>query len=300
LKNNSVIVHSKLPDAGLGNKLFAWAHGVIFANNNNLNHYTSGLTKVKLGPILRREKSWRLYINLFKKQFQYNKIAFLFKNNETLVSYKNCDTKIDTNKKTTYIFNEVPHWSDYFLHIRVNREVVIEAFKKELKTELITKWAQKKDLEIGVHIRLGDFKKLAQNESFAKVGATRTPLNYFIEVITQIRSVTNKQLKVTVFTDGKLEELKPLFDLPNIEIAEDDTDLMQMLHLSKSKILILSAGSTFGQWAAYLSNAIIINHYQHFHSYIRDGKTNEQMYEGVIDPSVGITDNHLINQLKNI
>ncbi len=299
--SNKSIVHSKMPNAGLGNKLFCWAHGVIFAQTNNLPHVTSGLTKFKIGPILRFEKSWRIYINIFKSKYQFKKSkAFFAKRTVQALEYKNCIAKIDSTIATEFVFNEVPHWNDYFLHLRENRNFIIDAFKKELSDNIVKRWNQKSAIDIGVHIRLGDFRKLQANENFAKVGATRTPLEYFIALINQIRAVSGKDLNVTIFSDGSKEELLPILALPNCNIAEVDSDLLQMLHLSKSKIIILSASSTFGQWSAFLSNAVVINHYQHCHSKIRNTTQYNHYYEGVIDPDKGIVDVDLLQQIKSI
>ena len=144
-----------------------------------------------------------------------------------------------------------------------------------------------------------EVRKLTATEDFSKVGQARTPMQYFIDVINIIREVSETNLPVTVFSDGSESELKEVLQLPNVKLAEDDLDILQMLHLSKSKIIVLSAGSTFGQWAGFLSNAAIINHYQHFHSYIRPKSVNEKTFEGVIDFNTPI-DASLLKYLKKL
>ncbi|MFY7965480.1 MAG: alpha-1,2-fucosyltransferase [Chitinophagaceae bacterium] len=298
---NSIVI-SKLPDAGLGNKLFTWSHGLIFAKKNNLNHFSVGWTKVKIGPILRRETSLRLYRDYFKRVTTISQLKLLFLKRTKIIIpilYKDCTRHQQIQKNAMYTFNQVPHYSDYFLGIRENREMVVKSFFNSLHKKIYQKYLVKPAPTIGIHIRMGDFRKVAAEIDFSKIGQARTPLNYFIDTIRKIREVADTNLPVTIFTDGREAELKEVLELENVQLAEDDLDILQMLHLSKSQILILSAGSTFGQWAAYLSNGAIINHFQHFHSYIRPKEANLQSYEGVIKDNSQL-ELQFINYIKNL
>jgi hypothetical protein len=278
------LVLAKMPSAGLGNKLFCFAHAIIFAEKNKLNFYFTGLSKIHLGPYLRREKSKRYYKHLFKKNYKLNILQLIFKK-QIVIDYDLCETqKYIFFKNTIYVFEQVPPWQDFFKHIRENRALVLTRFFEAIHPDILSKLSQKKPPVIGVHIRMGDFRKLNPEEDFEKVGAVRTPLEYFIKLINKIREIGKANFEVQIFTDGKPEDIADIMNLPNIYLAEDDLDFLQMLHLSKSKIIILSAGSTFGQWAAYFSNAAIINHYQHFHSFIRDCDTNKKYFEGICMP----------------
>jgi hypothetical protein len=301
IRTKSLVI-SKLPNAGLGNKLFTWGHGVIFAKKNELRHYSIGWTKIKIGPILRRETSLRFYRNYFKSSVLVSKIKFIFfkKSREVILkSYLDCQKTENVDVDSLYIFNEVPHWSDYFKGLRENQEFVVDVFFKSLSPKIYDEYLKKKEPVIGVHIRMGDFKKVAATQDFSKVGHARTPMQYFIDVISQLRTASEITLPVTIFSDGNANELSEVLSLPNVYLAEDDLDILQMLHLSKSKIIVLSAGSTFGQWAAFLSNAAIINHYQHFHSYIRPSTTNVHSFEGVIDINKPLP-NELTSYCKNL
>jgi len=214
-------------------------------------------------------------------------------------SYLDCQTIEKIQDNNLYIFNEVPHWNDFFKGLRENQELVEDAFFKSLNPKVYDEYLKKKEPVIGVHIRMGDFKKLLANQDFSTVGSSRTPIQYFIDVITQLRTASEINLPVTIFSDGNASELKEVLSLPDVYLAEDDLDILQMLHLSKSKIIVLSAGSTFGQWAAFLSNAAIINHYQHFHSYIRPASVNEKTFEGVINTNT-LLDSNLVKYLKSL
>ena len=210
-----------------------------------------------------------------------------------------CDEIKLQENNVAYIFNEVPEWDDYFFKIRENRKLVIDSFLEYFDNGILKRLSEKSSPSIGVHIRMSDFRVLKEKEDFSKVGAVRTPLNYFITLINNIREVHGSDLDVEVFSDGHKHELDDILQLPNTKLAEEDSDLGQILHLSKSKIIILSAGSTFGQWSAFFSEAAIINHYQHFHSYIRDEKTNKKYFEGIVLPNETLP-NLLLQSIKQL
>ena len=300
IRSSKSIVICKLPDAGLGNKLFTWAHGVIFAQENNLKHYSVGFAKLKIGPILRRESSWRFYNNYFKTSKIISRTCFfiLHLRNTTVVDYSNCQSKLDLQNVRVFIFNQIPHWSDYFLNIRESRDLVIKKYFESLTEKNYVRYQSKSCPIIGIHIRMGDFKKMAECTNFAEVGQTRTPLDYFINIIKILRAIIGRDLEVTIFSDGKKSELQKILNLNNVVIAENDSDMLQMLHLSKSKIIVLSAGSTFGQWAAFFSDGAVINHYEHFHSFIRPSEFNKNSYEGVIIPGEKV-DKKLLEYINN-
>ena len=68
-----------------------------------------------------------------------------------------------------------------------------------------------------------------------------------------------------------------------------------MLLLSKSKIIVTSAASTFSYWSGFLSEAPIIMHPDHIHKPIRANQPSA-LFEGPFDANNEI----LINQIKNI
>lgn len=50
--------------------------------------------------------------------------------------------------------------------------------------------------------------------------------------------------------------------------------------MSKSKIIIASAGSTFSLWAGFVSDAALILHPDHIHAPIRPSSLHTSLYEG--------------------
>lgn len=277
-----MISHSELPSAGLGNKLFSWASGYIFSKVNNCSHYITGMTNIHIGPILRRESSKRFYRGYFKNErfflpFRY----WLYRK----IYLRQDESGKKVKESACYVFNEIPHWSDSFNTIRTFRDTIINGFWESLTPVIKEKIESYCAPIFSVHIRMGDFRPLKSDEDFAKVGAVRTPCEYFIDIIYKIRTYAGSSLPVTVFSDGKDSDLEPILSLPNVYRAKEDLDIVHLALMSKSKIIVMSASSTFGFWAGFLSNAILINHYQHLHMPIRPFEINKKLYEGGVSPT---------------
>ena len=134
--------------------------------------------------------------------------------------------------------------------------------------------------EIGLHVRRGDFRKLADGETFGEDGCVQTPLEYFIDVVRKIRKGAQSELPVTVFSDARKNELEQLLKLGNVYFSEKRKDIIDLLWLSKSKIIVCSPSSTFSYWAAFLSSAYVVHH--PFFNY-RILPDCDSSYEGTIE-----------------
>jgi hypothetical protein len=143
---------------------------------------------------------------------------------------------------------------------------------------------------------MGDFKKLQAGQDFKSIGSVRTPEEYFVDIIEKIRSISGKSLPVSVFTDGHRSEFEKLFNLPSVTMVEGNTDIVDLLLLSKSKVIVTSANSTFSYWAGFLSDAPLILHPDHIHEPIRLSENGLNLYEGPLDEK----NEQLVNIIKSI
>lgn len=282
------IVICRLPKAGLGNQLFPLMRAYTFAHLNNLPVIVTNYHQLKMGPWLRREKNKRKYNGFFT--FEKTWISAQL-DNWGIKKYrkgqkKEPELRMVEDKETlveSYLFSAIPHYAHRFDGLKENRQLVIQ-----LLWNLITPAIKKKLRElsapfIGVHIRMGDFRHLSNGEEFGKVGTVRTPEEYFIEMINEIRKLQGTELPVSVFTDGDKKELNTLFQLPGVRIVRGNNDLVDLLLLSKSRIIITSAGSTFSYWAAFISDAVVITHPTYINIKIRPENISNLLYEGSFD-----------------
>lgn len=284
-------VYVKFPKTGLGNMLLVWANGLVFAEMNNLPMATSSWWGFRWGALLRREKRNRLYYHYFKETAVAKRLLFqlgLFTGpvvNDPPVE-KLTAAEITAGK--TYLFKKVINDIDLFGSLRNHRDLIKAALFEILHASKKEQLIKYKAPIIGVHIRRGDFK----------IGNQTTPLSYFINAINLIRKNTSAVLPVTVFTDAEKSELKEILDLPHIEIAEDKADILDILLMSKSRILILSQSSTFSYWAAFLSDAFVIIPFNDWQHQIRkESKNYAEIKWNEADPQSGI---EVAKLLKNL
>ena len=253
----NAIVIAKLPKAGLANKLFVWAKAKVFSKQHNINQVTIGWFDLKIGPWLRREKTKRIYLNYFKDGgiSDYLKYFYFILNRRVIY---NPDTLVSQN--CVYLFDKIPHWKYYFDDIKKYRAFIKGELYKNLSTKTLKNLASLNSPQVGMHIRLGDFRTLNDDKEFKSVGSVRTPLPYFNNIIKTLNEIANYDIEITIFTDGHESEIESIVKLPNVKLANKNSDIVDLLLLSKSKLIIMSAGSTFSYWAAFLSKADVIYH----------------------------------------
>jgi hypothetical protein len=271
-----------MPYAGLGNMLFVWARALAFARLNGLTLLTSGWGQIHVGPILRGERQWRFYGRYFDALDSIS----LYRQGWALLSFARVSEPtvapldvVPTNKRL-YVFSHIPHWRDFFGDFRDQRELVRTGLLQMLKPHYRKQLSQLERPWIGVHIRRGDFRPLQPGEDFSKVGLVRTPLDYFVEMITDVRQIHGSDLPVTVFSDGHDEELEAILRLPRVSRTPRQADVVDLLSLASSRLIIASAGSTFSYWAGFLADAPVLLHPDHIHAPLRPASVNQHYFEG--------------------
>lgn len=274
--------YAQLPQTGLGNMLLVWARALVFAHLNNLPLITSSWTHFNIGPLIRREKRSRLYWNYFNQMGTINFFKRLLLQSTRQIVEEPALVPIasDAIGRKLFIFKKIPHWRDYFGDLREYRNLVRTGIYGMLNRKYYAQLRRMSVPCIAVHVRHGDFRPLEPGEDFARVGHVRTPLSYFCNLIVSIRQAHGSTLPATIFSDGLASDLSELLALPNVYQAESNPDIIDLLLLSKSQFIIVSASSTFSYWAAFLSDAPVLLHPDHIHAPIRPNFVNEVYYEG--------------------
>ncbi len=264
---NSQVI-AKMPNAGLGNILFVWARALIFSKQHQLPLTVLGLNGIHLGPFLRKEKVKRFYFGQFKfpniSSYIAIPVAKLF------VKTIKEPTVIENDSKI-YVFDQIPDWAHFFKDLKPHRQLVINEFYNLLSKKNQYRLAQLKNEEyIAIHIRMGDFKPLGEHIDFKTVGATRTPFKYFIDIIEKLKHNGFANTPIKIFSDGHEHELTDILTIPNVSYTPPEQDVIDLVKISRAKLIVTSASSTFSEWAGFLSDVPIIRHPDHIHSKIRD------------------------------
>lgn len=248
---------ARIGGAGLGNILFPYARAIVFAKHHNCKVIWPTWMSIKIGTIIRNESDKRFYNNLFQNKSNYidglNKINCLITKQKVDESEKNNIKNLD-NK-----IIEFEGFETWFEEIKYDSKLVYE----DLITNLNNKNRKCLDFNfddsISVHVRLGDFGKVMEEDLKKGINNSRLPIEWYVNIINQIRKIVGKDIKVYIFSDGKDEELKQILDLPKVERITFGTSIADIIALSRSKLFIAS-GSTFSAWARYLGRMSTITY----------------------------------------
>lgn len=298
---NKGLVICKLPKAGLGNQLFPLMRAAVFAHLNDLPLQVINYHQLKPGPWLRNEKSKRNYKGFFtfqksilREAADKMKIGSLLKIG--FIDEPSVEKLESCGEQDVFLFTKMPHYTNYFEGLEDYRALVIELLYKLVSPQIKKQLNETTPPVIGLHIRLGDFMKSAGEQELGTRGNLRTPLQYFIRIIESTRALNGTTLPVIIFSDGSKQELAELLTLPNVLVSEGNNDLMEMLLLSRSKVIVTSASSTFSYWAAFLSEAVVLMHPTYVGIKIRPEESRYKVYEGEFDETSGL----MIAAIKSI
>jgi hypothetical protein len=112
---------------------------------------------------------------------------------------------------------------------------------------------------IGVHVRLGDFKRLGADEIERGVNNTRLPAGWYVDRLTTLREALGPNVPAMVFSDGADAELTQLLSLANTRRAPRQSAVTDLLAIGHAAALIAS-GSGFSAWGAFLGNVPRLSH----------------------------------------
>jgi hypothetical protein len=255
-----------IPNAGLGNKLFVICRALLFGSLNDRDVIFLNTFQIKIGPYIRNEKSKRKYSGFFKFQKRYllDKFCLIRYSYASFGSYL-VEPEIIKNANCCedVVFDKIPHYSNYFAELIPYRLLIKGLLFNQLKSNVQQQILNLPSLDVSVHVRLGDFKLLDSNADFRKVGSTRSPIDYYLN---QMQAILSKDSNATftIFSDGYAHELTDLLNFPNTHLFSSVNDIVDLYQMSKSRIIITSAGSTYSYWAAFMSDGEVIQHPYHF------------------------------------
>lgn len=292
-KSLPIYAYCRFPRSGLANKLFVWGRAVRFCETYNAKMIAPHFSQFKIGPFFRRETDKRFYLSLFRphpsQEISGIRRTFIMLtlrrvSEEFLEGLTKEDAlhRIHQSGIKIITFNGL---KDYFKSINGwNREI-----KRYLEAIVSPKWLHASTHSsvrgIGMHVRLGDMG-----------GEQRHPLEWYVSALRFLRTVTGP-LPISVFTDGKDEELKPILAEGGVAIVRTGSAISDLLALSRSRFLIASGCSSYSAWAAYLGQMPAMTRMGNPLSWF--GLVNwHGRFIGEYDPSQ--PDPHLINELRQL
>lgn len=266
-------VYADLPQSGLGNLLLIWARARVFSHVNGIPLVTSRWWGIRPGAWWRRESRKRTYWGYFRESPWWERMEMKYRLWGSTVVNEPPVEKIDLPEgPAIFRFGDPVVHNDLFKGVKPYREFIREELHRLLQPKLQKQVAQLPRPEIAVHIRRGDFK----------IASTLTPTDFFVRCIEFIRRETKQPLAVTVFTDAENHEIADILGMENVSLAAKKPDILDIIQMSRSRILVLSQTSTFSYWAAFLSNGLILKPWGDWYNDVRPEEVNENSFEGRI------------------
>lgn len=253
--SSNIYGYPLLDICGLGNNLCVWARCVNWCNSNNAEIIAPNWNKIRINTIIRKARDSGSYAQLFKNNYYINS----YRKYRMLISNKRIDEPPFLNgnnpdKNKIVVFKGMKNGFDSLL---TKSEFIRNELIKITKKQYIP-FQNDKDKYVGLHIRMGDFS-IPPNAELLKRGIAnqRLPLDWFLDILKNLRKSLDYNIKAIVFSDGKFKELEQILMMPNVEWSNGKKSITDLLKLSQSKIIIASK-STFSMWGSYLYQAPII------------------------------------------
>jgi len=244
--------------SGLGNLLLPWARCELFARDHQARMLAPRWTHLKIGPILRRELDKRFYIGLFRSTGYIRGLRrYLLLKLAKQYAESDAESALAAAKADQRVIVRFAGMEGDFTPILGEHEFIRSRLYQILSKRIHRRLdAVKDDGEfIAVHIRRGDMRTIAFGEEFDTSTHGGLPLQWYINIINQLRQYSGKKYPVRVYSDGRDEELRPLLDLPDVVRSAIAPSIVDILRLARSRLIITGGGSTFSMWAVYLQQA---------------------------------------------
>lgn len=222
---------------GLGNMLFTYAKAVLYARDHGARLIWPTWVSIPVGQILRRESNKRFYHDLFQNRIGavsgFQKLRLLWTRKKDIAVMEGMEGEFEPiagKENSEYLYRHF-------------QTILQERNRKAMEFE--------PGNGICMHIRLGDFTRGTEADLKAGNPNTSIPIEWYIDVIQQIRDAVSETLPVYIFSDGSREELQDILALPGVQQVTFGTAIGDILAMSKARLFVAS-GSTFSRWVRYL------------------------------------------------
>jgi hypothetical protein len=254
LPSSSDLWFLRVSGAGLGNCFYTYFQAVAMAEKHGAPVITPAWFSLKLGPLLRRERSTRFYWRMFNP-FP-GEIHGLRKFLTLLRSYlERATVEVGESPDPALVrgrVNFIVSRKFTFRGLHEHRAAIRERMLGIVNDPVPATHAWGRGGYIAVHVRLGDFA-VASNDAVTsgKTTSLRIPVSWYVSLTRALRE-RHPEMPVYVFSDGDEQSLQPILQL-GAELHRTSSDIGDLLAMSGASILV-GSNSTFSWWAAFLGD----------------------------------------------
>ena len=229
---------------GLGNRLWPWSRCKIFSRDNNAKMLAPSWFHFRTAPFrmggIDYGKSLRKIL-LYKNFVSVNEIKGFCKYKIKFSAKKLTEKEFnDNDKKNKLVVFE--GYGDFFGGLRGNQEFLFNellAITNNRDKQSFNKYSQ---YDLALNIRTGnDFPH-------------KSPINWYVSLLIKLKQI-RPHLICKIISDGNEKDLKLLTEIEGVELVHSRSAILDLLILTKAKLIIGSGGSSFTAWGSFLSGA---------------------------------------------
>ena len=244
----------RISGCGLGNSFYTYFHAVALAEKYGAAVIAPPWFSVKVGPLLRRERSKRLYWRMFRpfpgEIHGVKKLLTLL-----TASRKRVTLTVGESNEPVVVpgaINFVVSRKFTFHGLHAHRAIIRRRLLGTVNDPIPADHRWGGGDYIAIHIRLGDFAIAANSDLVKGAQANlRIPLDWYINLTRALRK-RYADRPVYIFSDGDAETLAPILD-QGAELYRSGSDMTDLLAMAGASILV-GSNSTYSRWAAFLGN----------------------------------------------
>lgn len=249
--------HADVGHFGLAHSLLAWARCRLWCDRHAVPMLAPSWLQPRVGPFLRGERDKRQYHLLFEFGDYVRglrKLRVLAGATRVVAETADLEAVLRIPQRQLVIFsnrmqlNEESHFG----------EIVGQADTVRLALTRMTKPAYRPPTDsmthVAVHVRMGDFNAPPSIDALRQGSKnSRIPIDWYVDVVNTLRARAGVGA-VRVYSDGSDEALAPLLQLPDTTRSPKQASITDLLAMAKSRVVV-SSGSGFSMWGAYLGNS---------------------------------------------
>jgi hypothetical protein len=242
---------------GLGHSLLAWARCLLWCERQGARMLAPDWFHFRVGPLLRKERDRRSYHRLFQFGDYVNgfRRQWILRTAErtmaTAFEWDDANPMVGDGLvvfQNLVSMNEETHFHEITGHSARVRVALTRMTRPEFRPAPLA------EPHIAIHVRMGDFGSSVPLEKL-RAGAknARLPLSWFVSVLSGLREKLGN-VPAIVYSDGDDAALAPLLNLAHVRRPPDAQSITDLLSMAQSR-LIISSGSGFSMWGAYLGDS---------------------------------------------
>jgi hypothetical protein len=238
---------------GLGHSLLAWARCVVWCDQVGAKMLAPRWFRLRIGPYLRGERDKREYFKLFNQDGYVGTLGrtlLLLTSPKVSAEAPSAPVEVESGNVITVFTNSAADNTEkYFSAIRGHGKLLHDNLLRITKPRYRPNPAAAPF--VAVHVRMGDFTRLAQDGNPADQKNSRLPIEWYVSVVKRLNASTGGNLPIVVFSDGSDEEIALLLALDSVRRAPKQESVTDMLQIAQASLLVSSA-SGFSMWGAFL------------------------------------------------